>query len=462
MAEASFVDSDEETETISEQRSVELGLGIYDQDLTFSNPLAKTKVAPRTADISVYQSSTTREMTRLMRKFTPEIRKKRNKIRALTGETSFGFTPKDGVEKALKMTLEVVQDHSLSTEIRYSFFYFIKHSKIVYECHLIFVLDVENDVQYRILSGQYVLTYGQGWLTDDGKLDKVNDALIIIATDSEQPDSVLQDVADVLLRVGNLLGRAVGYNVIVELSFKNIKTRVRDFYSNQQNIHDEDIQRCILRFIKDELRNDKPPFILGADGVVTPQTFTDVMIEIESILKEKGMLNDSDVRKAISRILMDTSLIGGVTARQALQLVWNRIKNDPNRDDLITRFIQELKDMSDTCSTGHTGRLVNVLAGTHFIPFISYKKQLISNIKARVETAIRDEPDEDKKSNLVIGLVPDAEEEYAQVLHEFVFGLKDSLHETLLTEFSNYMSEQEFDTVFNETIRAYLSYKDGL
>ena len=55
---------------------------------------------------------------------------------------------------------------------------------------------------------------------------------------------------------------------------------------------------------------------------------------------------------------------------------------------LEDRLLQELMEMSETCSSGHAGRFVNVFAGVDADINISYEDQITANLAGRIKARI--------------------------------------------------------------------------
>lgn len=82
-----------------------------------------------------------------------------------------------------------------------------------------------------------------------------------------------------------------------------------------------------------------------------------------SILKDRNSWNTKN-EKSIRFIKTNPSSFGiGITLKQMFLSLCLLINKHISKDDLLDRLNEELADMSDTCSTGHMSRLINVLQG---------------------------------------------------------------------------------------------------
>jgi hypothetical protein len=68
---------------------------------------------------------------------------------------------------------------------------------------------------------------------------------------------------------------------------------------------------------------------------------------------------------ALQRLELDQSVYGsiGYKLSNILARVWKMIENSPYKEELEKRLCEELVEMSETCSTGHLLRLMNVFSG---------------------------------------------------------------------------------------------------
>ena len=88
---------------------------------------------------------------------------------------------------------------------------------------------------------------------------------------------------------------------------------------------------------------------------------------------------------SLNRIEIDRSTYLGNTLSRILIKIWSYIQTNEFKDELIIRLLQELEEMSGTCSSGFVGRLINTLSGFGNITInISFEDQLISNFIGRL------------------------------------------------------------------------------
>jgi hypothetical protein len=190
------------------------------------------------------------------------------------------------------------------------------------------------------------------------------------------------------------------------------------------------------------------------------------------------------------RISYDTATFSkyGFRPRDILQRIWNRIKGNDYRNEMISIMIHDLINERDTCSSGLISRIVNTLSGfttDTIILRVSFKEQIIANIEGRLNSYIRDS---DIQDTLLIGITecgllengyssPPMSEYFMErnVFVDWIFGIIPDLYKELWEEFKEYTkeenvlngtycapsmehyieSEKEFISIFNEGISNY-------
>ena len=115
-------------------------------------------------------------------------------------------------------------------------------------------------------------------------------------------------------------------------------------------------------------------------------------------------------------------------------------------------FLEELQEMSGTCSSGYLTRLMNTLTGFDgWILRISWEDQLIGNLNARLRTLLKDTPNSD------IILEEMVNRDMKDRPHFLAFFRKhiSTLRETLYTEFKDSISDIDFDYYFRNAFTHY-------
>ena len=344
-----------------------------------------------------------------------------------------GFISKTGINTLLNFTkLKVPYDEEFVYGLQTNFFY-----------------NEENNTRERILSGQHILQM----ICSDEK-EEVGNILLKFASSSDNDENTRADAADVLLRLGTSDQKKKARKLIVDMGFStvdsrkigtgNLMDRTKTVYSNTQNIHEfqEQIDRFIEKIINETNISVKP--------------FVEVHNEVSEYLRSN--IKDRKQRfkafKAMNRISIDTAQFTShkVTLSEIFVHFWARINKYDNKikEELKNRMAEELVDMGETCSSGHSGRFVNILSEVDVSLKISWKDQIISNMTGRMMARIRDCPDADLRARLAMAESELADEEDKDAYINFI---KDNLHDLkneLYKEFveGGYVKKGEFEKSF--------------
>lgn len=123
----------------------------------------------------------------------------------------------------------------------------------------------------------------------------------------------------------------------------------RTVYGDGQNVHNTEINNSVLEsaheLVKKYTPRNKITFDYSLLSGMTPVTVT----KIESSLHR--ILTDSTVFKH------------NTTLYSVFQAVLNFISQNPHKDELNKRLIEELTEMSSLCASGHLSRLINIFQG---------------------------------------------------------------------------------------------------
>lgn len=288
------------------------------------------------------------------------------------------------------------------------YMYFIKNA-----C-LDFLNNSENKIMYRILSAQYLLQNCQESISENDT-ESIFKTLYSMAENKNNEYNLRADAADTLLRFGNTDYKNKAEEIILLLG--RIDGYVRTIYDNAQNVHCKEIESSVSKAIaKIVLVNTMLVEENPIDFQYVKKQIKDILIleipEVENKF-EKGCLNcqttcndnkfcsekcdnmyikHSKIYAALNRIEMDRTLYSVYSKNLGTVVVklWSYIQTNRYKDEMIKRLLEELEDMSGTCSSGFASRLVNVLSGFGEISFtISFTDQIISNFIGRLNKYAR-------------------------------------------------------------------------
>jgi hypothetical protein len=331
--------------------------------------------------------------------------------------------------------------------------------EFVYGLQTIFFYNNENGIRDRILSGQHLL---QMELVEFVEKDEVGEVLLSFAENTENTENTRADAADVIFRLGTSDQKKKARIIISNLGFStvdsrkigvgNLMDRTKTIYSDSQNIHQ--FQSQIDKFIE-KIINETHIKILP---------FHEVHNDVINYLREK--ISDKKILikafKALNRISIDTARFTShkVTLSEIFVHVWVRIiKYDSIRqEELKKRMMEELIDMEDTCSSGHSGRFVNILSEVDVSLKISWEEQILSNMAGRMIARIRDCPNVEIRSSLAMAESELADDEDKIIYNNFIKDNLYSLRKELYKEFvdENYVSVEEFEQIFNTGVNKWV------
>lgn len=335
---------------------------------------------------------------------------------------------------------------TMSTKIKIPY-----DEEFVYGLQIVFFNDKQNDIRYRLLSSEVLLKMN---CTDKDEKNDLCSQLLEIGDDKELDQNIRADALDIIHRVGvDSVMKSKALNQIKELGYEHLLEKeggdmldnAKTIYNNTQNIHtfasqaDKFIEKII-----ESVENILPEYS-----------------EIEDILtKMIRNIKDHKLRckafKALNRIKIDSATFTkySVSLSMIFVYLWVYIHDHHynNRESIYDRIIEELIDMGDTCSSGHSIRFINILSEYDNSFKMEYDEQIFSNMVARMNAKIKNCPDEDLKSTLSMAQSELAEPEEIEVFKKFIEDEIPKLYEELREEFvdGGYTSLEEFDRIFEE------------
>jgi len=314
-----------------------------------------------------------------------------------------------------------------------------------------FFTNAANGTRERILSGQNLLEMKSVSSKEQGEVEIV---LLGFADNPANPDNLRADAADVLIRKTKGDTKARAQAIVAALGYSAVRTRDRTVYSDRQNVHTTAISTAAREFIHS--------IVLDSD--YTPESFLAVHTEVSSLVRGSDLTQKDRGKcyRALDRISIDTSTFTeyNLGIADVFCYVWFRVKRHPEfRGELENRILEELVDMADTCSSGHTWRFVNVLSVYEGdILKISWDDQIKANIVGRMSARIRDIKDETLKDLVALGSMENADLEEARAFRTFADTALAELYHELRKEFvveGKHVPLDQFDVCFKDGASRY-------
>jgi len=316
---------------------------------------------------------------------------------------------------------QFIGDNSINCDYRYKTILSLANKDVINRDYFVknanmdFLENSENMTMYRILAAQKLL------LDNNEYIEKICKYVLQFATDTELDYNLRADAADLLLGLGTPEMKILGRDIIIKLGgeFGTVKT----VFDNAQNVHSADIEESVAETL--EYLATFPTMKVNDSDI----KFEFIKEQIETILiSEKKNLHKPNkkhlkkccnhcpickkciIRKkdeccseactivqdrhskiiiSLNRIFIDRMLYSQFnnTLVNILIKVWSYIDSNECKDEIIKRLLEELYDMSGTCSTGFASRLVNVMSGFDgFNIRISWEDQIVANISGKLNT----------------------------------------------------------------------------
>lgn len=268
-----------------------------------------------------------------------------------------------------------------------------------------------NFTYYRILACQYLL---QNLPLSSKESNGCQRILLQFAEDECLDYNLRADAADTLHSLGTRRMKDKAINIINTLG--NAYGEARTFAQNAQNVHTKAVEESVESVIKQLLEQTYTTKEReGVDYFYIRIRITDKLDEVrEEHTKTEGVcckycaksdteeycseqckvlgVREDDIIASLNRINMDRLLYSkyNQTLKNLLVQVWLVMKED---EEMVGRLLQELEEMSGTCTSGFASRLVNVLSGFQgFNLSMSWEQQIIDNIFGRLNARIRKIP----------------------------------------------------------------------
>ncbi len=300
------------------------------------------------------------------------------------------------------------------------------YEHFLYKAQLSFLEAQTNRTFYRILAAQYLLQKFS--LPLDTRLF-IQETLLEFATDSELDNNIRADATDVLMQLGDTSMKDLGRKIILELGHSD--GNVVTVFDNSQNVHTSDVEASVAEVIEffagmpmlkvndtpinfsyikkhilDMLKKHKRTRTKETQHIENSKVLCDYCdngipkincfnaLDCEFCSKEclEAKEKDDRIILALNRIEMDRALYSryNSTLINILLKVWTYLTGHEYEDEMKKRLLQELEEMSGTCSSGFASRLINVISGFgEFNIRISWEDQIKANFFGRLSAAAR-------------------------------------------------------------------------
>jgi hypothetical protein len=353
---------------------------------------------------------------------------------------------------------------------------------------LTFIENENNLTMYRILSGQYLL---QSFDLENKVKENIYKIILKFAESEEMEYNLRADASDLLLSLGSEEMKIKGREMIMKLGGKG-----KTISDNKQNVHVKEIEKSVLLIL--EILCYVPTLKINENQI----DFEYVEEKIKDLIDKDN--DENKINISLNRIRMDRTLYSSLSMTLSVFMVklWSYIQTHKSKNEIEKRLLQELEDMAGTCTSGYITRFVNTLSGFGELSIsISFEDQIILNFNGRLNSYARNIRDDEsifrtKKLDDVLNIYMKNDENiklsldeikkstfyindaieyfYEIVLDEMRLSSSDyknrpafllffrtymsKIREEMFSEFTEYISEFEFDLYFRKA----LSHYDGI
>jgi hypothetical protein len=274
----------------------------------------------------------------------------------------------------------------------------------------------------------------------------------------EENENCIADIADFLISE-----KIENYSLIDLKEFKQIGLQLfeaikwdssvkhKNIYNNKQNIHSINIDKTIKPFF-DKLINmdfgERLPANIDDDKI--HELIEQILKMSRDIIDKNNMkLEMTKIERTIQRFILDNTVYTDKLV-SLLQLLFRSylyiiITNEGN-EELLKRFVEELYEMADTCSTGHLVRLANIFSGYDVNMHMDVEDELKSCIFHRL-TIIINSKSEDEQDKIYDNTMS---EDFMKILSKDLVGLINELEKEYVE------SKIISSTVLQELFRRYI------
>jgi hypothetical protein len=369
---------------------------------------------------------------------------------------------------------KIINDDTLGCDFRYKTILSLENitSNIYFitEACLVFLANEKNMTLYRILSGQCLL---QKCKITDIIGQNIENVLLSFAKDADLDYNLRADAADVLLQLGSESNKIIARDVIMILG--RIEGNVRTIFDNAQNVHVDDIEESVLEIIV--FLSSLPMMTLRK----IPITWEYVKLQIDNLVKKLYVVPVSKIKNkptkkeesvikqvqdhiekiniSLNRISMDRALYSkyNCTILNVLMKVWTYINQNEHETEMKNCLLQELVDMSGTCSSGFMSRIVNSISGFgQFNLRMSFRDQIIANFTGRLNAKamiIKDLDFQEKVLSEMTVTCSDyqARKNFLKFFREEMLNIREEMY----LEFNEHIDDCSFDLYFRCAISNY-------
>jgi len=357
------------------------------------------------------------------------------------------------VEHCIEASKTIIEENEYDVYNRFYFFsnnakYTKLDGNVVHSLHpFFFELSIKNKypIELTLMSARYIISQ---YPYTSKERNSVLEYILDVADDVNETVYARSECADILVTVGEGDEITFGYQVLEDLGDLYNENKLKTIYTNAQNAHNETINENTRNIVKALYKE-----------YLIKHTYNDlVSTDMEplqnSLINECLVDEDKElVQRFLYRVLTDPFKFERLTLADVLNLVYYKINTfNDEKNELVKRLLEEIKECDNTCTTGYFTRIVNTLNGfmtqKELTFYINPRDEIRSVIFARINNAIRNLNEKDR------GAVLDSlDEGDLNAFNEFMEIY--SPEEEIRQEYINLLTDDEFNEVFNKCMKEF-------
>jgi len=275
--------------------------------------------------------------------------------------------------------------------------------------------------------------------------------LLNIAQNISNEYNLRADATDVLLQLASDNNKVVAQEIIMKLGRERGQGKPKNIYNNAQNVHVKDVEESVLHTLE-ILESFELMRIPGQNIPITFEYVQNQILALENSNIEK-------IKISLNRIYMDRSLYSkyNCTIQHILLRIWTYISGHKHEEEMKKRLLEELIEMSGTCSWGYASRLVNTISGFGELGIrMSWGEQISANLTARLNKRIQEMDNLTLQGKILDELTLETDKyEDRKHLLKFIRKNLSEINEELYEEFKPYMSDTDFNLYFRRALSIY-------
>ena len=295
-------------------------------------------------------------------------------------------------------------------------------------------------IRFKIMCCSNLLSIDDIQLTTEQQRT-ILDQLCVLMDNSSLEMNLRADAADILLNCGDeFYSRAK--QTLINMGEHGLGI-LSTIYDNKQNAHFTNTEKNVRKIIQQLLDLDVRPSETPMDEIKQYLYNSYFLTPRHSQDRERFEFSLFRITHQIGKIVEGYSLL------TIFLLVYGYIEQSRYQKHMEIRLVEELIDMSETCTTGYYSRLLNALSGYGGFQFeIDWETQIQANLVGRLRACIRDD---EKFGEILEELTIQSFVEKPELRRIYQQNISTIIEE-MRSEFVEHMSANDFDLYLRKAL----------